>query len=153
MKLALIRHAHRDHGNPHISRQGHTQASQVGQILLSQGFAPTRVLSTRSTRTKETAAAVLEPLGLDLEPGPNFKGALFKKRVQWDAYLSGLLNDPQDTLMVGHGYFEELLAWMGVLPPTWRGNLPKASGALVELTSAGILHSVLLHPTQEPERR
>lgn len=150
MKLVLIRHAHRDYGNPHISRQGHTQAIQVGQILLTQRFAPTRVLTTRSTRTKETAAAVLEPLGLDVKPGPNFKGALFKRRDQWDAYQSALLIDPQDTLMVGHGYFENLLAWMGVLPSQWRGDLPKASGALGELTSAGIIHSVLLHPTQEP---
>lgn len=105
-RLILIRHAKSswdnaalaDHDRP-LNKRGHGAAAELGQWLASRGYVPDEVISSDSTRTRETweeiAAALAAP------PEPRFTPKLYQAAA--DTMLAVLRHATGGVvLMLGH---------------------------------------------------
>ncbi len=111
MRFVFARHAHYDRGtNPDqgpLTEHGERQAREAGEFLRDAGIVPDFVVTTRTTRTRQTARLLLAAMGRgELEGQPLKKGGFTTGGENFDAKVAewrALAPTPPETLMfVGH---------------------------------------------------
>ncbi len=128
-RLVLMRHAksdwssgaHDDHGRP-LNARGRRSAPLVARRLADLGWIPEAVVSSDSTRTRETWALMEDPLGGS--PAVRFTSSLYHAGPeQLSVALSALSEDVGTALALGHN-------------PGWSAAVFWLSGEHLELKTA-----------------
>ncbi|MDA0334342.1 MAG: histidine phosphatase family protein [bacterium] len=78
-------HADYPHGDPPLSRLGHQQAHLLGKRLATLGFQG-RIYSSPYRRTVETACAIADVVGVDVEPAAPLR-EIVKKAEQMQGFV------------------------------------------------------------------
>lgn len=145
MQLIFIRHGHYDkeryrtgsaRKTAPLSQAGEEDARRAGMDLDERGIRPDFVLHTSTERTRQTAALVLQELGLAdhrmINVGSAFRDldGFARKLATWTAENG--ITDDSVVFLVGHGSTQDALRKCfsgGSLPPTAR----QGHGAWLEL--------------------
>ncbi len=145
MQLIFIRHGHYDkklhktraeRDRAPLSAEGEADARRAGTYLGEHAIRPDFVLHTATERTRQTAALVLEELGVTGRPtinvGTTFRNfdGLARKLARWSAQHG--IPDESVVFLVGHGSTQDALrkCFTGdALPPT----ADESHGAWLEL--------------------
>ena len=124
-----------DHGRP-LNKRGRRAAPKVGAELAARGWVPQIVLSSDSTRTRETFARMKKRLGFkgDFELVPNlYHGGIVEVR---EAMLT-LSDDVKTALLLGHNpgweHVVEHLCGQTVVMKTGCAALLRSKGTWSEL--------------------
>lgn len=124
-----------DHGRP-LNKRGRKAAPKVGAELAARGWVPTLVLSSDSTRTRETFQRMKEALGFEGEV--EFLSSLYHAGIaEAREVLRGVPDDVKRVLVLGHNPgWEELVAYLcaqSVVMKTGCAALLRGKGSWEEL--------------------
>lgn len=128
-----------DHGRP-LNKRGRKAAPKVGAELAARGWVPEVVLSSDSTRTRETFERMKDRLGFDGEV--EFLPSLYHGGVDEACKaLRDLHEDTRAALLLGHNPgWEEVVAHLSgqaVVMKTGCAALLRAKGSWSELVAPG----------------